>query len=186
MAYGTEDRESLPTAAGQVAAGQAERLSVYGDEDEVVTQVIDAEIAEPKWIVQVTPLDRRMMATAELVSEAMRGALVRPDTLVWRGGMDDWLPLEAVDALAAVRRQLPTLSPRARSGKAAGVVARVVAGVGQGPALGGHGLSNGLLASLAVVLSTAALTISALAVCGVFDARPAAPEPGTSASASSR
>jgi uncharacterized protein DUF4339 len=170
MAYGIEDRESLP-----LVAGEAECLCAYGEEDDVVTQIVDAAISEPKWIVQVTPLDRRMMATAELLSEAMRGALVRPDTLVWRGGMDDWLPLDEVEALASVRRQLPTLSPPARIRKSRRLaLAR------------GRVVSNGLLASIAVVLSTALLTISALAVCGVFDSGPVQGAPGTSVSASSR
>jgi uncharacterized protein DUF4339 len=176
MAYGIEDRESL-----LLAAEQPERLSAYGDEDDVVTQVIDAAHAEPKWIVQITPLDRRMMSTAELLSASNCGVPVREDTLVWRGGMEDWLPLDQVDALASVRRQLPTLAPqkpapRRRSPRAkpwaVAAVDRVV--------------SNGLLVPVAIVLSTAALTISALAVCGAFDSGPAAEERGTSVSASSR
>jgi hypothetical protein len=180
MAYGIEERESL-----RLAAEQAQQLSAYGDEDDVVTQVIDAELTEPKWIVQITPLDRRMMATSELLFASMRGELVRQDTLVWRGGMEDWLPLEEVDALASVRRQLPTLSPQKspqksaqrRSPRARSLAAAVAVD---------RAMSNGMLASVAIVISTAALAISALAVCGVFDSVPAAQEPGAAASASSR
>jgi hypothetical protein len=182
MAYGIEDRESLLRAAKQL-----ERLSAYGDEDDVVTQVIDAELAEPKWIVQITPLDRRMMATAELLSESMRGALVRLDTLVWRGGMEDWLPLEEVDALASVRRQVPTLLPQRQSSQRPSSQRRSLRAKPSAVAAAvDRVMSNRLLAPVAIVLSTAALAISALAVCGVFDSRPAAQEPGTSASASSQ
>ena len=61
----------------ELADEEPERLSAYGDEEEPVTQVIDAEFVEPKWIVQVTSLDRRMMGTTELLNESLRGELVR-------------------------------------------------------------------------------------------------------------
>jgi hypothetical protein len=212
MAYGSEGPESRKAAEAQVdatlsdgapfARAQFERargddLAPYGEEEDVVTQVIDAEIVEPKWIVQITPLDRRMMATTELLNESLRGALVRPDTLVWRGGMDDWQPLDSVDALASLRRQIPTLLPRANAATRVNPAARASMSVSRRAppstpsarvvskllAVNGR-VSGGVLASIAIVLSTAALTISALAVFGVFDSGPSAPGSESSVSAS--
>jgi hypothetical protein len=104
--------------------------------------------------------------------------------------MDDWMPLEAVDDLASLRRQLPTLSPRANHGGAArrspsngtpsGSKSRSVATHEAWV----RGASSGVLAPVAIVLSTAALTISVLAVCGVFEPGPASPAPEGSVSAS--
>jgi uncharacterized protein DUF4339 len=79
-----------------------------------VTQLLEAPLGDQEWMVQVTALDRRMMSTAQLLSELQTGK-VNTKTLVWRGGMDDWMPVARIDELAQAGRQAP-LPPPPRMG----------------------------------------------------------------------
>jgi hypothetical protein len=72
----------------------------YSDEDDAVTQLMDAPLGEQEWMVQITPHDRRMMSTDQLLGEIATGHIVRRDTLVWRASMSDWAPVARVDELA--------------------------------------------------------------------------------------
>jgi hypothetical protein len=83
----------------------AHPMATYSEDDDSATQIAPALAGEPKWIVQITSLDRRMMSTEELVAELERGSLIGQETLVWRGGMSDWLPIAQV-------AELPVVAPR--------------------------------------------------------------------------
>ncbi|HTV18730.1 MAG TPA: GYF domain-containing protein, partial [Polyangiaceae bacterium] len=61
---------------------------------------MDAPLGEQEWMVQITPLDRRMMSTEQLLNEIATGTLVKRDMLVWRTGMSDWAPINRIEELA--------------------------------------------------------------------------------------
>jgi hypothetical protein len=98
-------------------AAMAETNVAYREEDDAVTQQFEVLLHEQKWIVQVTPLDRRMMSTEELLGHWAMGSLVGDETLVWRGGMEDWRHIADVEELAstpsASLRGQAAVSPRA-------------------------------------------------------------------------
>jgi hypothetical protein len=79
----------------------------YSDEDDAVTQLMDAPLGEQEWMVQITPHDRRMMSTDQLLGEIATGHIVRRDTLVWRASMSDWAPIARVDELANAAADAP-------------------------------------------------------------------------------
>jgi hypothetical protein len=70
-------------------------LAAYSDEDDGETRMFEVRPPEPRWLVQLTPFDRRAMDTSRLISEVELG-LVQRSTLVWRRGMHDWLPIERI------------------------------------------------------------------------------------------
>lgn len=82
-------------AAPEALSSAGPELSAYAEEDDGETRMFEARPSEPRWLVQVTPFDRRAMGTSRLLSEVELG-LVSPQTLVWRGGMHDWLPVERI------------------------------------------------------------------------------------------
>jgi hypothetical protein len=86
----------------------------YSDEDDAVTQLMDAPLGAEEWMVQITPLDRRMMSTDQLIAEIATGSLVKRDMLVWRAGMSDWAPIARIDELTspALGAPAPMLSER--------------------------------------------------------------------------
>jgi hypothetical protein len=98
-------------------------LGVYSEDDDAATQMAAAPFREARWIVQVAPLDRRIMSTEQVLSEIQWGCRIHDGTLVWRGGMDDWSPVAAIEELAvltgpseaAVRNALRARSSRAPS-----------------------------------------------------------------------
>jgi uncharacterized protein DUF4339 len=128
-------------------------LAAYSEEDDAATQLLETLLGEQKWLVQITPYDRRFMDTAELVSETQKGRLVARETLVWRGGMLNWLPIAEVPALpfagpaAAPAPRLASFEPSPSSKP-----------------------FKSFLAWAAVVLMSISLTICGLALGGVFDA----------------
>jgi predicted nucleic acid-binding protein len=131
----------------------AHPMATYSEDDDSATQVVEALAGEPKWIVQITPLDRRMMTSEELVAELERGSLIGQETLVWRGGMSDWLPVARVEGLPVVaRRGAAPSADLARSSR--------------------RGTSELVLASsaLAVAVLAASATVYALTKAGAFDA----------------
>jgi hypothetical protein len=51
-----------------------------------------------QWVVLLTPDTRRMMSTHEVQAEVSAGTLAR-ETLVWRAGMNEWLPIANIGEL---------------------------------------------------------------------------------------
>ncbi|HTV21484.1 MAG TPA: DUF4339 domain-containing protein [Polyangiaceae bacterium] len=130
-------------------------LAAYSEDDNVVTEEVGGMLHEPRWLVQFSTLDRRMMDTSEVISALIEGA-IRRDTPVWRGGMDDWLPVGQLDLLSP--SALPTLPPQRRTIKPTTLE----------PLHRARPLEVAL-ASLAIALSAATVTTSMLSIAGVFD-----------------
>ena len=146
-------------------------LAEYTEED-VPTHLVEALSFEPRWLVQVTTFDRRMLDTEQVLA-ALEAGLVRPDTLVWRGGMDDWQPLARAFSLeSAARLTLPPLARR-RSLEGAARLTLPPLARSQPARAPQPAASVAVLASVAIVVSIAAVTTSALAVGGVFETAPA-------------
>jgi predicted Zn finger-like uncharacterized protein len=59
-----------------------------------------AAASDDEWTVNVEGSDQRNMDLAELVS-SYTGGLIPDDALVWREGMDDWLPVKEVPEIQA-------------------------------------------------------------------------------------
>jgi hypothetical protein len=161
MTDGADDDRMAP--ARPVLLDGADRLDVYAEDEDVVTQQVAALVVEPRWLVQFTSLDRRLMETSELIGALLSGT-IRHDTLVWRGGMEDWLPVGRLDLLAP--SAIPTLPPQRRD--AASVRST-------GPASAASGIRAKplelTLAALAIAVSAATITTSVLSIAGVFEAR---------------
>lgn len=81
-------------------APEQEALAAYVEEDDAATQLVELPHSEPRWLVQLSPFDRRAMGTAELVTEVLSERLP-PSTRVWRDGMRDWTPIEQLLDLPA-------------------------------------------------------------------------------------
>jgi hypothetical protein len=163
MTDGADDSELLiPARPEQLDEGDVISLDAYSEDDSVVTQQVEASHLEPRWLVQFTALDRRMMDTSEVISALLSGS-IRRETLVWRGGMDDWLPVGRLDLLAA--SAIPTLAPQRRAPSLAPRSTRA-------PAARARPLEL-TLASLAIAFSAATITTSFLSIAGVFDPSPA-------------
>jgi hypothetical protein len=86
-------------------------LDAYDENDEVVTQFVEPVPEEPKWLVQVTPFDRRSMSRAQMLDELREGRLIRSDTLVWRRGMRNWVSVARVGELGALDALPPDSMP---------------------------------------------------------------------------
>ena len=84
-------------------------IGVYAEDEEDVTRCVETPRPEPKWLVQITPFDRRQMSTEGLLRELRRGQLVHRESLVWRGGTASWRPIAQVDELQI---ELPARSAR--------------------------------------------------------------------------
>ena len=100
--------ESETRGQARAAASEA-ALAPYAEEDDGETRMFEAPLPEQRWLVQLSPFDRRSMETSRLLAGLEHGQ-VRRGTLVWRGGMQDWLPVERIaefllgSALPVVRR----------------------------------------------------------------------------------
>lgn len=185
-------RPSRPHAGAPVELPEDDVLMLdpYSEDDNAVTQEVAGLISEPRWLVQFTALDRRMMDTSDVISALLDGTIQR-ETLVWRGGMDDWVPVGRLDLLA--QSAIPTLPPKRRgAGDAAEANLRALLGQTahgritqtNGPASTPRGMSGPssvrarplelTLASVAIALSAATITTSFLSIAGVFDTRRAA------------
>jgi hypothetical protein len=150
MLIGTNGFGDPDLLVATLADHAAHPMAAYSEDDDSATQVVEALTGEPKWIVKITPLDRRLMSMEELVAELERGSLVGQETLVWRSGMTDWQPIAHVEGLPVITRAAAA-SPAERSTPA-------------------HA-SQLLLASaaLAMAVVAASVTVYALARGGVFD-----------------
>lgn len=153
MTYDVHD--SSESAPPLPADAEQPPLAPFVEEDDLATQQVQLPRSDFKWIVQLTPLDRRMMDTAQLVAELLEGTRVQRTTLVWRGGMDDWQPIEKISDLPLSARHAPTLPAAAR---------RRVRLAPQ----------RAVLISLVVALSATAMAIIALSSRGAFDAKESA------------
>jgi hypothetical protein len=120
MANSNNDVRELEDLLTELEGQGALPVSPYADEDDAVTQLMDAPLGDQEWMVQITPLDRRMMSTEQLLAELATGTLVKRDMLVWRTGMSDWAPIHRMDELAgsgvidvpaSVERRLAPLPP---------------------------------------------------------------------------
>jgi len=151
-------------------------LGAYGEDDDAATQLVEPPHSEPRWLVQITPFDRRSMETTALVTEMLAGRLA-PSTRVWRDGMRDWTPIERVLELP-VRppglRPAPTGAARTE-GAARGLgsparerhaVGAAFAAASRSPWLAGHTF---WLVNAAVALAVAAATLGVLTAGGVFE-----------------
>lgn len=103
MTNRNNDIEELEELLTELEGQEAQLVSPYSEDDDAVTQLMDAPLSDQEWMVQVTPLDRRMMSTEQVLGELHAGRL-SDKTLVWRTGMTDWLPLQRVDELAKAPR----------------------------------------------------------------------------------
>jgi uncharacterized protein DUF4339 len=101
MTNGNNDVRELEDLLTELEGQGALPVGTYSDEDDAVTQLMDAPLGEQEWMVQITPLDRRMMSTDQIALELANGSLVHRDMLVWRHGMGDWAPISSVEELRA-------------------------------------------------------------------------------------
>jgi hypothetical protein len=99
MTQSNNDIEELEELLTELEGQEAQLVRPYAEDDDAVTQLMDAPLGDQEWMVQVTALDRRMMSTDQVLAELRAGKLSNR-TLVWRGGMDDWLPISRVDSLS--------------------------------------------------------------------------------------
>lgn len=99
MTNANNDVRELEDLLTELEGQGALPVGPYSDEDDVVTQLMEAPLGEQEWMVQITPIDRRMMSTDQLLAELATGNLVQRETLVWRAGMSDWAPVSRVDEL---------------------------------------------------------------------------------------
>jgi hypothetical protein len=101
MTNANNDVRELEDLLTELEGQGALPVGPYAEEDDAVTQLMDAPLGDQEWMVQVTPHDRRMMTTEQLTSELATGHLVQRDTLVWRTGMSDWAPISRIEELAS-------------------------------------------------------------------------------------
>jgi len=151
------DEERAPTRSEAA-------LAAYAEEDDAATQFVAPPPSEPRWLVQLTPFDRRTMGTAELMAEVLDERLPR-ETRVWREGMRDWAPLgQLIDRPAPPPRRPSASRPvNARPQEVGGALAVAT----RSAALGGG--SAFWLANAAVALAVAAATLGVLSAGGVFE-----------------
>jgi hypothetical protein len=164
MTVGADDSDLIiPAQPEQLDEGDVVSLDAYAEDDDVATQQVEASLLEPRWLVQITSLDRRLMDTSEVIS-ALLGGSIRRETLVWRGGMEDWISVGRLDLLAP--SAIPTLPPQRRDAPSTPRTSRRTTGAS---GLGAKPLEL-TLAALAIALSAATITTSVLSIAGVFDA----------------
>lgn len=99
MTNSNNDIEELEELLTELEGQEAQIVTPYSEEDDAVTRLMDAPLGDQDWMVQVTALDRRMMSTSQLLTELQTGK-VNGRTLVWRTGMDDWMPVSRIDELS--------------------------------------------------------------------------------------
>lgn len=99
MTQSNNDIEELEELLTELEGQEAQLVRPYTEDDDAVTRLMDAPLGDQEWMVQVTALDRRMMSQEQVLADLRAGKLTSR-TLVWQGGMDDWLPIARVDALS--------------------------------------------------------------------------------------
>lgn len=153
MTNGAPKLELLPPLPPE----DASPLASYGEEDDAATQLVDISEGDPKWLVRVTPFDRRLMETSDLIRELSNGTLGR-DTLVWQSGMPDWLPIEKAAGLPSVGLTLtgPAHDKRQSSPQSFIRLRRPTP-------------DRAVIAAGALAIATVAVTLAILAAGGVFE-----------------
>jgi hypothetical protein len=111
MTNSNNDIEELEELLTELEGQEAQIITPYSEEDDAVTRLMDAPLGDQDWMVQITALDRRMMSSSQLLSELQSGK-VNARTLVWRGGMDDWMPVSRIDELSRASASAPQSAPR--------------------------------------------------------------------------
>jgi len=163
MTDGADDSDLIiPARPEQLDEADVVSLDAYSEDDDTVTQQAEAMLLEPRWLVQFTSLDRRLLDTSELISALLGGAIGR-ETLVWRGGMEDWAPVGRLDLLSP--SSIPTLPPQRRDAPSSRSTSRRTTSA---PVARAKPLEL-TLAALAIALSAATITTSVLSIAGVFD-----------------
>jgi hypothetical protein len=112
MTNGNNDVRELEDLLTELEGQGALPVGHYAEEDDAVTQLMDAPLGEQEWMVQITPHDRRMMSTEQLLSELATGNLVTPDLLVWRSGMGDWAAISTMPELRVGRAVMDAVPER--------------------------------------------------------------------------
>lgn len=85
-------------------------MEAYSEDDDAVTLSMAAPIGDQEWMVQLSPTNRKMMSTDRVVTELGLGTL-NDTTLVWRGGMEEWMPIAEVEDLTRARSSVPPPRP---------------------------------------------------------------------------
>jgi hypothetical protein len=106
MTNSNNDIEELEELLTELEGQEAQIITPYSEEDDAVTRLMDAPLGDQDWMVQITALDRRMMSSSQLLSDLQAGK-VNARTLVWRGGMDDWMPISRIDELSRASSPAP-------------------------------------------------------------------------------
>lgn len=108
------DIEELEELLTELEGQEARLVAPYTEDDDAVTTVLEAPLNDQEWMVQVTPVDRRMMGTEQVVAE-WRAGKISGKTLVWRTGMNDWTPIGNVAELRSARELVagPSIVPPA-------------------------------------------------------------------------
>lgn len=112
MTNGNNDVRELEDLLTELEGQGALPVGHYSEEDDAVTQLMDAPLGEQEWMVQITPHDRRMMSTDQILGELATGNLVTPDMLVWRSGMGDWSAISTIDELRVGRAVMDAVPER--------------------------------------------------------------------------
>ncbi len=99
MTQSNNDIEELEELLTELEGQEAQLVRPYTEDDDAVTRLMDAPLGDQEWMVQVTALDRRMMSQDQVLADLRAGKLSNR-TLVWQGGMDDWLPIARVEGLS--------------------------------------------------------------------------------------
>jgi hypothetical protein len=98
--HGVDDRSEPLQLPLPLASDGSETLGRYSEEDNVATSFLDTPRPEPPWLVQVTPFDRRLWSRERVLAELLhQGGLIHRDTLVWRGGMNNWRRIAQLEEL---------------------------------------------------------------------------------------
>jgi hypothetical protein len=169
--HGVDDRSEPRQPSLPIASGDSETLGRYSEEDNVATSFFDTPRPEPHWLVQVTPFDRRLWSRERVLEELLhQGGLIHRDTLVWRGGMNNWRSIAQLEELHGGTPLPPPPRPpqRAHSPRVSSAQAALLYG--------------------AAALLTVSAALYALRVAGVFEASVASGSaiPATSVAAAVR
>jgi hypothetical protein len=162
---GVDDRSEPLQLPLPLASDPREALGRYSEEENVATAFFETPRPEPHWLVQVTPFDRRLWSRERVLEELMhQSGLVHRDTLVWRGGMNNWRPIAQLEELHGGTPLPPPPRPQRRAPHA-----RVSIG-------------QAALLYSAAALFMASVALYALRAAGVFEASIAAGSPVPAAS----
>jgi hypothetical protein len=149
-----EEHEERLEPSGEVPLG------AYDENDEVATCFVEPLREAPRWLVQISPYDRRSMSRERLLGELQRGSLVHGDTLVWRHGMRNWSTVARVGELGAPE----TLPPAGRAHGSLRQHPQLL------PVRTWPGEAGVMLASSAASALVVGVTLALLAWGGVFEA----------------